>query len=228
LPVSDRSVPAEHRPVVMAGTLAKWTRKLGGIETFTVADVRWIQEIGQIVAGSAEAFRRNPPLVGYAETRSPLCFDRNMVEVFLEYVKLGVPQTVDTMPAGGTTAPVTGAAILALGAADTLAAMTLAYAVRDDAVVAMDINPSYADMHTGLFKYSGADRCNLLLARIQLLSDRWPTYFGKRCSRTCLNRKLGFCSAAASPCRTAPATIRRWAASRVTWPICQNPVGAPT
>jgi trimethylamine---corrinoid protein Co-methyltransferase len=174
LPVSDQTVPAEHRPVVMAAELAKWTRKLGGIETFSTADVRWIYEIGQVVAGSAEAFRRNPPLVGYAETRSPLCFDRNMVDVFLEYVKLGVPQTVDTMPAGGTTAPVTGAAILALGAAETLAAMALAYAVRDDAIVAMDITPSYADMQTGLFKYGGADRCNLLMARVQLLSE----YYG--------------------------------------------------
>ena len=52
--------------------------------------------------------------------------------------------------------------------------MVLAYAVRDDAVVAMDITPSYADMHTGLFKYSGGDRCNLLMARVQLLSE----YYG--------------------------------------------------
>ena len=35
LPVSDQSVPAEHRPVVMAAELAKWTRKIGGIETVT-------------------------------------------------------------------------------------------------------------------------------------------------------------------------------------------------
>ena len=52
--------------------------------------------------------------------------------------------------------------------------MVLAYAVRDDAVVAMDITPSYADMHTGLFKYGGGDRCNLLMARVQLLGE----YYG--------------------------------------------------
>jgi trimethylamine--corrinoid protein Co-methyltransferase len=174
LPVSDQSVPAAHRPVVMAAELVKWTRKIGGIETFSAADVRWIHEIAQVVAGSAEEFRRHPALIGYAETRSPLCFDRNMVEIFLEYLRLGVPQTVDTMPAGGSTAPVTAAGILALGAAETLAAMVLAYAVRDDAVVAMDLIPSYADMRTGLFKYAGGDRCNLLMARVQLLSE----YYG--------------------------------------------------
>lgn len=174
LPVSDQSLPAVHRPVVMAAELAKWTRKIGGVETFTAADVRWIHEIAQVVAGSAEEFRRHPALIGYAETRSPLCFDRNMIEIFLEYLRLGVPQTVDTMPAGGSTAPVTAAGILALGAAETLAAMVLAYAVRDDAVVAMDLIPSYADMRTGLFKYAGGDRCNLLMARVQLLSE----YYG--------------------------------------------------
>ncbi len=174
LPVSDQWVPAQYRPVVMAAELAKWTRKLGGIETFTAADARWIHEIGQVVAGSAEEYRRQPVLVGYAETRSPLCFDRNMVEIFLEYLKLGVPQTVDTMAAGGTTAPVTAAGLLALAAAETLAAVVLAYAVREDAIVAMDIIPSYADMHTGMFKYSGGDRCNLLMARVQLLAE----YYG--------------------------------------------------
>jgi trimethylamine--corrinoid protein Co-methyltransferase len=172
--VADQTIPAEHRPVAMAAELAKWTRKIGGIETFCAADVQWIHEIAQVVAGSTEEFRRSPALVGYGEVRSPLCFDRNMVEIFLEYLKLGVPQTIDTMPAGGTTAPVTPAGILALGAAETLAAVVLAYAVREDAVVAMDITPSFADMQSGIFKYGGADRSNLLMARVQFLAE----YYG--------------------------------------------------
>ena len=172
-PVSDQTIPPEHRPVVMAALLAKYTRKIGGVETFTARDVRFIHEIAQIAAGSAERFRAAPALVGYAEVRSPLCFDRNMVEVFMEYVKLGVPQTVDCMPCGGTTAPVTAAGILALGAAETIAPMALAYALRDDAVVAMDVTPSYADMSTGLYKYGGAERCSLLMARVQLLAEHY-------------------------------------------------------
>ena len=172
--VSDQTLPAEHRPVVMAAELAKYTRKLGGIETFRKEDVRYIYDIAQVVSGSQAAFRTKPILVGYAEARSPLCFDRNMIEVFMEYLKLGVPQTVDTMTAGGTTAPVTAAAILAQGAAETIGPLVLAYAVCDDPVVGMDIIPSYADMSTGQFKYAGPDRCSLLMARIQLLSE----YYG--------------------------------------------------
>jgi len=173
LPVSDQTVPARHRPVAMAAELVKYTRKLGGIETFRKEDVPFLMEIARIVAGSDEEFRRFWILVGYAETRSPLCFDGNMIDIFLSYLKLGVPQTVDCMPCGGTTAPVTTAGVLALGAAETIGAMTLAYALRDDAIVGLDITPSFADMTSGNYKYGGGDRCSLLMARIQLLSEHY-------------------------------------------------------
>lgn len=177
LPVSDQSVPADHRPIVMAGELAKYTRKIGGIETFSLDDVKYMCELAVVAAGSEKEFRANPRLVGYAEVRSPLCFDQNMADIFIEYIRRGVPQTVDCMPCGGTTAPMTTAGVLALGAAETIGAMILAYAVRDDAIVGLDINPSFADMSSGLYKYSGADRSNLLAARIQLLSE----YYGCPC-----------------------------------------------
>jgi trimethylamine--corrinoid protein Co-methyltransferase len=177
LPVSDQAVPAGKRPLVMAATLAKYTTKIGGIEAFEAADVPYLIAVAQIVAGSAAEFRKNPRLVGYAEVRSPLCFDENMAEIFMAYIKAGVPQTIDTMPCGGTTAPMTGAGVLALGAAETIAPMALAYAIDENAVVGMDINPSYADMSSGLYRYAGAERAQLLMARVQLLSE----YYGCPC-----------------------------------------------
>jgi trimethylamine--corrinoid protein Co-methyltransferase len=194
LPVADQTIPADIRPVVMAAELAKYTRKIGGIETFRKEDVRAIYEIAQVVAGSAEEFRRRPQLVGYAELRSPLCFDRNMVEIYLEYLKLGVPQTVDTMPNGGATAPMTTAGILALGAAETLAAVVLAYAAVEQPIVAMDINPSFCDMSSGIYRYSGPDRLNLLMARIQLLAEYYgcPTgVHGGKTDSCFLNEQTG-------------------------------------
>jgi trimethylamine--corrinoid protein Co-methyltransferase len=199
LPVSDQTVPAKHRPVAMAAELARYTRKLGGIETFRKEDVPFLMEIGRIVAGSDDEFRRFPLLVGYAETRSPLCFDENMIDIFLSYLKLGVPQTVDCMPCGGTTAPVTTAGVLALGAAETLGAMTLAYALREDAVVGLDITPSFADMTSGNYKYGGGDRCSLLMARIQLLSEYYgcPTgVHGGKTDSCFLNEQTGIDKAA--------------------------------
>ena len=100
LPVSAQDVPAVMRPVVMAAELVKSTKKLGGIETFDPLDVEFVTQIAEIAAGGPEALRRNPILVGYAEARSPLCLDRNMASILIEYVKKGMP--ADTIHAGKT------------------------------------------------------------------------------------------------------------------------------
>lgn len=174
LPVAAQDVPLPLRQIVMCAELVKHTDKLGGIETFNRFDIEHIARIGEIVRGGRENLRRNPILVGYAEARSPLCIDRNMCEILLEYVRLGMPQSLDTMPNAGVTAPMHPAAVLAQGLAETLGGVVLAYAVDPDACVTIDLTPSFSDLSSMLFKYAGAERVALLGARIQLVSE----YFG--------------------------------------------------
>lgn len=171
LPVSDQATGFDIRPVKMAGELAKYTTKFGGIETFKKEDIPYLIEIGIIIKGTLEALKREPILVGYAEARSPLCFDKNMAEIFVEYIERGFPQTLDTMPNGGATVPVTAAGNLAVGIAETLGPLVLAYAIDENAVVGVDIIPSYCDMSHGIFRYASAERMPLLVARVQLISD---------------------------------------------------------
>jgi len=175
LPCSAGEIPAPLRPVVMAAELVKLTSKPGGIEAWSVKDVEYISRIAEVVAGSAEALRQQPVLVGYGEARSPLCIDRNMASVFIEYIKRGFPQSLDTMPAGGTTAPATSAGTLTLGLAETLGGLTLAYAIRQDAIVSVDICPTLTDMKTLIYPYAGADRIPLVTAAMQMLSE----YYGR-------------------------------------------------
>lgn len=158
----------------MAAELAKYTTKFGGVETFKKEDIPYLVEIGSIIKDNLENLKREPILVGYAEARSPLCLDRNMLEIFMEYIKRGFPQTLDTMPNGGATAPVTAAGLLALGIAETLGPLILAYAIDENAVVGVDIIPSFCDMKSGLFRYASAERMPLLVARVQLISE----YYG--------------------------------------------------
>ncbi len=171
LPVSDQETHFNIRPVKMVGELAKYTTKFGGIETFKKGDIPYLIEIGTIIKGSLEALKREPILVGYGEARSPLCFDKNMAEIFIEYIERGFPQTLDTMPNGGATVPVTAAGNLAVGIAETLGPLVLAYAIDENAVVGVDIIPSYCDMSHGIFRYASAERMPLLVARVQLISD---------------------------------------------------------
>lgn len=174
LPVSDQGTPYPLRPVKMAGELAKYTKKLGGVETFKSEDIKYLIDIGEIVAGGKENLKEAPILIGYAEARSPLCMDRNMTKIFMEYILRGFPQTVDTMPNGGATSPVTGAGNLALGMAETLGPLVLGYSIDENATLGVDIIPSYCDMSSRLFRYASAERLPLLAARVQLISE----YYG--------------------------------------------------
>ncbi|MBN2290692.1 MAG: trimethylamine methyltransferase family protein, partial [Candidatus Glassbacteria bacterium] len=88
-----------------------------------------------------------------------------------------LPQSIDTMPSAGTTAPATGAGTLALGLAETLAGLVLGYAVDRDAVLSLDFTGGYCDMKSLLFPYAGPDRLALLGGRIQLLRD----FYGITC-----------------------------------------------
>lgn len=175
LPCSANEVPAALRPVTMAAELVKLTSKPGGIEAWSVKDVEYISRIAEIVTGSAEALRQQPILVGYGEARSPLCLDHNMTAVFVEYIKRGFPQSLDTMPAGGTTAPASSAGTLTLGLAETLGGLTLAYSICEDAIISLDICPTLADMRTLIYPYAGADRIPLVTAAMQMLAE----YYGR-------------------------------------------------
>jgi trimethylamine--corrinoid protein Co-methyltransferase len=184
LPVSAQEIPSVMRPVVMAAELVKNTKKLGGIETFDRLDVHFISRIAEIVAGSAVELRRNPVLVGYGEARSPLCLDSNMAEILIDYVKLGLPQSLDTMPAGGTTAPITAAGTLAQGVAETLCGLILGYSVDPNAIISIDVLPTKADMQTGNYNYASPERIVVQAANMQMMSEYYGCPSGTHGGRT--------------------------------------------
>ncbi|MBI2940185.1 MAG: trimethylamine methyltransferase family protein [Chloroflexi bacterium] len=171
LPCSAQDVPGQLRPIEMTAELVKLTSKPGGIEAWTPRDVAYITEMAVVIRGSEAELRQRPFLIGYGEARSPLCVDPNMTDVFIEYVKRGLPQTLDTMPCAGTSAPVTAAGALVVGLAETLSGLVLGYAIDPHAMVALDICPGLMDPRTLLFPYSGADRIPLIAAATQLLSE---------------------------------------------------------
>jgi len=171
LPCAAQEIPVNIRPVTMVAELVKATRKFGGIETFKPQDVKYVVKIGEIIQGSKKAHLQDPILIGYAETRSPLCLDEVMANVMLEHLERGLPQSIDTMPNAGATSPVTAAGTLALGIAETLGGLVLGFAIDPDATMSIDINPGYADMRSMLFGYAGAERVPLLSARIQMISE---------------------------------------------------------
>jgi trimethylamine--corrinoid protein Co-methyltransferase len=78
------------------------------------------------------------------------------------------------MPNAGATAPIHPAGALAVGLAETLGGMVLAYAVDENACVTLDVTPGFGDVSTGVFRYAGPERASLIGARIQMISE----YYG--------------------------------------------------
>ena len=175
LPCSAQEIPHEQRPVKMTAELLKNTSKTGGIEAWTKGDIKYITEMALVLRGSMEELKRKPFLIGYGEVKSPLCMDYNMCDIFIEYIRMGLPQSLDTMPCGGTTAPATSAGTLVVGLAETLLGLVLGYSIDENAWVSIDMNPSLTDMRTMIFPYAGADRIPLLSASNQMMME----YYGR-------------------------------------------------
>jgi len=184
LPCADQSIPHPLRPVKMAAELIKHTNKIGGIEAWAPLDIEYLQQIALVVRGSQAELQRRPCLVGYGESRTPLALDENMAEIFIEYVRRGMPQSLDTMPSAGTTAPASGAGTLAVGLAETLAGLVLGKAVRTDAVLSIDATPGYCDMKNLIFPYAGAERMPLLGGWIQMLREFYGITAGAHGGKT--------------------------------------------
>ncbi|MCD6405842.1 MAG: trimethylamine methyltransferase family protein, partial [Planctomycetes bacterium] len=165
------------------------------IEAWNKTDIAAIAGMCDVVTGSREASIRNPRVMGYAETRSPLCLDANMSELFIEYAKLGFPQSVDTMPCAGTTAPASSAGTLVVGLAETLSCVVLGFAVNPDVRMSIDVNPSFADMSTMVFPYASPDRMAMMAGWTQMLHEYYGCPSGIHAGKTdaCVpNAQAGF------------------------------------
>jgi trimethylamine---corrinoid protein Co-methyltransferase len=195
LPCSAQEIPFSERPIKMTAELLKRTKKLGGIETWNKRDVHAIAEMCDLISGSRENSIKTPLLIGYAETRSPLCFDKNMSDIFIEYAKLGFPQANDTMPCSGTTAPATLASTIALGLAESIASVVLGFAVNPDVRMGIILNPSAIDMKTFAFPYASPDKMTLVAGMTQMLHGFYGCPTGVHAGKTdsCIpNIQAGF------------------------------------
>jgi len=184
LPCSAQEIPHEQRPIRMTAELLKRTKKIGGTEAFTVRDIHAVAEMSDVISGSRAASLRQPIVMGYAETRSPLCFDGNMADMFIEYAKLGFPQSLDCMPASGATAPVTAAGTIVLGLAESLAGVVLGFAVNPEVRMGVVINPTAMDMKTMVFPYASANRMTITAAMVQMLHSYYGCPTGVHSGKT--------------------------------------------
>jgi len=177
IPLSPQEIPPKLRPIKMAATLVQYTQKFGTIEAWSKKDVDFLKEIALVVRENEIELKNHPVFYGFSESRTPLCIDSVMAEVFIEYVYLNFPVTFISMPCSGSTAPVTSAGTLAVSIAEILAGLILGYAINEEARVEIKIAPGVMDMRSMLFASSGPDKIDLSAATIQMISS----FYGLPC-----------------------------------------------
>ena len=115
------------------------------------------------VKGSAEAFRREPFMIHYAEPTSPLKNSVEAVQKLMYCAEHGIPIVYTPCDISGGTAPATLAGLLVQNLAETLAGVVLSQLIKPGTPIVVGGVASILDMRTAVLSY-GAPELSLLSA----------------------------------------------------------------
>ena len=121
-------------------------------------DIRPIYEMALAASGGVEdLLRLHPRCLLYTEPISPLAFKSEALEMILFCAEKKLPVTIPTGMMAGATGPVTLAGSIALGNAETLAALTILQLAQPGSPYVYGGNVSVMDMRTTLFTYAAPE-----------------------------------------------------------------------
>jgi trimethylamine--corrinoid protein Co-methyltransferase len=144
-----RRVDSRLQTIKTAALIAKNTSKPGPNEVWNIKELQFLIEIGKVVKGGWEEYKKNPCFILSKETISPLTLDNNAGEILLAIAKKGLPCTIIPMPLTGISSPITPASNIAVANAEILGTMTAIKAACPEAPpVAAGVISGIMDMST--------------------------------------------------------------------------------
>ena len=143
------TVPAELQALKGAGLIAKNTSRPGSAQVTNTKDLELIIEIGIVLKGSWEAFKKEPILMGVKEPTPPLRLTNTPGEVIAFMAKKELPCHITPMPLMGLSAPITPAGAMAIGNAEILGIWTCIKSLTPTAPVEASTVAGVMDMRTG-------------------------------------------------------------------------------
>jgi len=136
-----------------------------------------------------------PFIILYFQPTSPLQLDTEPLGRLMKAVELNIPLIISGAMSAGGTAPVSIAGTVASANAETLAAMTIARLVREDARIIYGLGGVSMDLHTGNFCY-GSPELGLISGTAVGEMGQWygfPTWGRGACSDAkTLDAQFGF------------------------------------
>jgi trimethylamine--corrinoid protein Co-methyltransferase len=165
-------------PIVNAMMLARYTKKLGNSEINSTKQLKYLIEIGIVIKGSLEAYKKNPCFLTAKESISPLLLDSSACEVLVALAKQGLPATMIPMPIMGASVPITISGAVAVTNAEILATMTALRCIAPDAMVGGGSMASYMDMRGKGIKFNVMDAIKVDLILCQLYKEFYKLDYG--------------------------------------------------
>jgi trimethylamine--corrinoid protein Co-methyltransferase len=163
-----KELPPEYRCVFVAAELLKNTTKPVTFWFHDRPSSRFVLDLFQIVAGSAEAAGAYPFGFPLLEPISPLRFPHHGVDLLFETCRVPLPVPVGPMAQIGTTAPGTLAGTLAQENAEILAGLCLVQLIRPGTPVCYGGIPHAFDMKTTQMIFAGPEQALMAVAMTQI------------------------------------------------------------
>ncbi len=132
-------------------------------------DLHQVVELGQIIAGGAEAYAERPIINHhYCPMVSPLTMDVDSTEAVMWLTEQGLPVYTTVVPNAGLTSPMTLMGTLVVGNAEFLATTVFQQMVKEGTPIIYASLPTVADMRTGAYAPGAIETGVLLAAQAQM------------------------------------------------------------
>jgi trimethylamine--corrinoid protein Co-methyltransferase len=128
-------------------------------------------QMGEIIAGSKEKLRTQPPISSLVCTIAPLSQDKDGIEGAMLFAEAGVPVGFMAMPNLGSTSPATMAGALAVGNSEVISAMVLMQLVNPGAPVFHSVLASVMDPRSGNYITGISEKYLCNAAAVQIAHD---------------------------------------------------------
>jgi len=137
--------------------------------TPNMKDLMDVLELGEIIAGSSEAYKKRPLITHhYCPVISPLTMDVESTEAVIYLTENNLPVYGTIVPNAGVTSPMTLTGTLALGNAEFLALSVLQQMIHPETPLIYAVLSTVGDMRTGAYAPGAIETGLLQMAHSQL------------------------------------------------------------
>jgi len=177
--IDENGARVDQRMLAIKGAalIAKNSSKPGLSTLLHVDELEFLVEIGTVVKGSFEAYRKRPILININDSETPLQISKKEADIMAALAERGLSVLLLPMPLSGLNVPVTLASGVMVSVAEILAVWAAVKAINENTPVEASVVAGAMDPRTGAASFSTPECALIDIACAQFFRDR----IGVRC-----------------------------------------------